>query len=73
MDDPPIPDPGEDRIVRATKRLGASMARVSETQELVTIAKERLAVARLALAEARSQEEADPPVDGDAQSPDTVG
>jgi hypothetical protein len=43
MERPPSPDPRQDRIVHAEERVNAAIARVSEAQERVTIAKDRLA------------------------------
>ena len=48
MERPLSPDPRHDRIARATTRVNAAMAQVSEAQEVLTEAKERLALARLA-------------------------
>jgi hypothetical protein len=59
MELPPRPDPLHDRIARATTRVNATMARVSQAQEVLTEAKERLALTRLALKDARVQDAQD--------------
>jgi hypothetical protein len=71
MERPPSPDPPHDRFVHAEERVNAAIARVSEAQERVTIAKDRLARVRLALTAAHTEGETDPAVDGDSRSPDT--
>jgi hypothetical protein len=65
MERPPSPDQSDDRIARATARVNSAMARVSDAQELVTIAKERLARVCLALQDARTRETHEPPTDDD--------
>jgi hypothetical protein len=49
MEHPQTPDRYQDRITRAEERLRVAVMRMSQAQELVTIAKQRVAVARLAL------------------------
>jgi DNA-binding transcriptional regulator YiaG len=49
MADPLSPDPLHERVARATARVSATMAHVSRAQEVLIEAKERLALARLAL------------------------
>ena len=50
MGDSPRPDHASNRIAPAADRLHAAMARISQTQELLIVAKGRLAQARLQLA-----------------------
>ena len=61
MERPPSPDPLDDRIARATARVNAAMAQLIEAQEVLTEAKERLALTRLALEHTTVQGAHDPP------------
>jgi hypothetical protein len=61
MELPQSPDPRHDRIAQAEERLRAAMMRMSQAQELVTVAKQRLALARLALEDAKVRNTGDPP------------
>jgi DNA-binding XRE family transcriptional regulator len=61
MELPPRPDPLHERLARATARVNATMARVSQAQEVVTEAKERLALTRLALEHTTARGAHDPP------------
>ena len=65
MKDPPVPEPPDDRIARATARVNAAMARASQAQAVLIEANVRLAAARLALGHARSQDAHESPADGD--------
>jgi hypothetical protein len=61
MENPPRPDPLHDRIAQAEKRLHAAATRMSQAQELVMVAKQRLALARLALEDETARGANDPP------------
>jgi hypothetical protein len=63
MELPPIPDPRHDRIAQAEERLRAAMMRMSQAQELVTLARQRLTMARLALEDTKGRNTGDPPTD----------
>ena len=52
---PPRPGPLHDRIARATNRLNAATARMSEAHEILVEAKARLSLARLALEDASAR------------------
>jgi hypothetical protein len=67
MDQPPGPDPSHDRIARATARVNAAVARMSQAQELLTAAQARLALARLALKGAQAHISHTPAGDVDAE------
>jgi hypothetical protein len=60
MEHPPSVDQPEDRIARAAARVNAALARVAQAQEVLTEAKERLALARLALEHATGRGAHDP-------------
>jgi hypothetical protein len=67
MEDPQSPDPTRDRRARTADRLQTSAARASQAQELVAVAKHSLALARLALQEARAHDAHDPAGDDAAE------
>jgi hypothetical protein len=69
MERPLRPDPRSDRTAQAEERLRAAMVRVSQAQEVVTLAKanQHLALARLALKNATSRDTHDPPRDDTAE------
>jgi hypothetical protein len=61
------PDPRSERIAQAEERLRAAALRMSQAQELVIVAKQRLALARLALQESRAYDAHDPAGDAAAE------
>jgi hypothetical protein len=74
MERPPRPEPLHDRLARATNRLNAATARMSEAQELLTeakarLARARLARARLALAKTTARDIHGPPADDEPMKP----
>jgi hypothetical protein len=67
MEHPPGPESRDDRIAHAAARVDAAMARVSQAQEALTKAKQRLALVRLALEDATARGANDPPRDDAAE------
>ena len=65
MERPQTPEHRQDRIAQAEERLRAAAMRMSQAHELVTLAKQRLALARLALQDAQAQDSHDPTADDD--------
>jgi hypothetical protein len=65
MEDPARPRSPNDRIAHAVARINAAMMRVSQAQEVLTEAKERLALGRLAREQARTQDSDDSPAHTD--------
>ena len=59
------PEHRQDRIAQAEERLRAAAMRMSQAQELVTLAKQRLALARIALQDAQAQDSHDPTAEDD--------
>jgi exonuclease VII small subunit len=70
MECPLSPDPGHDRLTRATARLNAAMTQVSLAEEVLAEAKQRLTLARLELQKLRHPStDHNPPADDDAMDP----
>jgi hypothetical protein len=69
MVDSPGPDTPEDRIARAAARVTAAMARTSDAREILTVASERLAVARRALEHAQAHDAQERAAENDPTKP----
>jgi hypothetical protein len=72
METPSSPDPHGDRLAHATERLQAAMARASQAQEVLTAARERLALARLALQQAKAHDAHERAADDDPTRPGEI-
>jgi hypothetical protein len=67
MERPPRADPQHDRIAQAEERLRAAVMRMSQAQELVKLAKQRLALGRHALAQSTVRDAREPPPHDDSR------